>query len=60
MNPNEVMNYLDEKNAFKSLVKEYEYQEGVQREKDKLYAETFMKSFIYKTEFHYDALKQFQ
>ena len=51
------MNYIDQKNAFKSLVKEYEYQEGVQREKDKLYAETFMKSFIYKTEFHYDALK---
>jgi hypothetical protein len=56
MNGNEIMKYIDEKNAFNSLVKEYQYQEGVQREKEKMYAESFMKSFIYKQDFNYVAL----
>jgi len=53
------MDYIDEKNAFKSLVKEYQYQEGVHRDKDKMYAESFMKSNIYKRDYGYEALKNF-
>ena len=41
------MEYIDEKNAFKSLVKEHMYQNGRLKEKDKKYAEIYMKSFIY-------------
>ena len=60
MEPWEIKDYIDEKNAFNSLVKEYQYREGFKREKDKLYAESYMKSFIYKQQFGYDSLKNFQ
>jgi hypothetical protein len=52
----EITEFIDERNAFNSLVKEHQYQMGAVKEKDKKYAETYMKSFIYQNEYSSQSL----
>lgn len=59
MEDKQIVDYIDEKNAFASLEKEYQYQSGTIRDKDKEYKDTYLKSFIHRTIFKYTALKNF-
>jgi|TARA_B110001469_G_C9632331_1_gene316476 hypothetical protein len=48
MKEQQIVEYIDEKNAFASLVKEHQYQAGVMRDKDKEFKDTYLKSFIHR------------
>ena len=52
----ELRDYLDEKAAFNAMCKENQYEFGTIREKDKEYKETYMKSFIHRSEFKSEKL----
>ena len=51
MDEKQFIEFVDEKNAFQSMVKEHSYQVKKEREKDKEYRETYVKSFMYKADF---------
>ena len=51
MNQDDVDEYLDEKGAFRSMVKEHTYQNSKVREKDQDYRENYVKSFLHRADF---------
>ena len=60
MNRAELKDYLDEKNAFKAMCKEIDYQSGNLKEKEKEYKENYMKSFIANSDFKTETLREFK
>ena len=48
MNENDLVEYIDAKNSFKAMMKEYYYQKGSIRDKDKGYKDVYLKSFIHR------------
>lgn len=60
MNEDELIEYIDQKNAFKALNKEIEYQIGIIKEKDKEFKENYMKSFIHRSNFLSKTLSEFK
>lgn len=60
MNEDELVEYIDQKNAFKAHSKEYEYQNGIMKEKDKDFKENYMKSFIHRSNFVSKTLSEFK
>jgi hypothetical protein len=57
---NELIDYIDERAAFNAMCKENNYENGTVREKDKEFKETYMKSFIHRSEFKSEKLTQFK
>jgi hypothetical protein len=60
MNEDELIEYIDQKNAFKALNKELEYQIGTIKEKDEEFKENYMKSFIHRSNFVSETLSAFK
>mmetsp|Transcript_20713 Transcript_20713/g.31747 ORF Transcript_20713/g.31747 Transcript_20713/m.31747 type:complete len:214 (-) Transcript_20713:4170-4811(-) len=60
MTYSELVEYVDERNAFSALVKEHKYKVLQTREKDKEFKETYMKSFIHRSTFESKTLKSFK
>ena len=48
MKKEDLVEYIDEKNSFKAMLKEYQYQKGTIRDKDKGYRDVYLKSFIHR------------
>ena len=59
-NERELREYVDEKNAFKALMKEHRYKAPLMRDKDKEYKDTYLCSFIHKSNFKAGALDRFK
>jgi len=60
MTPEDLVEYVDEKNAFKAMEKEHEYQIGMIRDKDKEFRENYLKSFVHRRAFDTQALTKFK
>ena len=60
MNKKELRNYIDEKYAFKAMVKQNEYETTKKRNKDKDFRDNYLKSFIHKSEFTSVTLNKFK
>ena len=60
MSPEQIQEYVDEKSAFHALVKENSYQSQRVRDKEKVYRENYMKSFIYRAKFQSNTLGRFK
>jgi hypothetical protein len=60
MDPNELREYLNEKNYFYSNLKELSYKQKKLREKDKDFRESYLKSFIFRSEFQSNTLALFK
>ena len=56
----QLQEYIDEKNAFLSMVKENDYQSAKVRDKDKDYRDNYLKSFVHKSEFKTRTLSRFK
>ena len=56
----QLSNFVDEKNAFQSMVKEHDYQVHRQREKDKEYSDTYSRSMMFKADFTSPSLLRFK
>ena len=60
MTHEQLVEYIDEKAAYKALVKEHVYQTGHTKDKDKEYRDNYMKSFIHRSEFKSKTLQKFK
>ena len=60
MNQQELNDYIDERSAFQALVKEHYYKFGNTKDKDKLYRDSYVKSFIHRNAFASDTLTTFK
>lgn len=60
MKPEELREYVDEKNAFLSLVQDHRYANKKIREKDKVFRENYTRSFIHRSEFASKTLTKFK
>lgn len=56
----QMIDFVDEKNAFQSMIKEHGFQVQRQREKDKEYRDTYARSMIFKADFTSPSLLKFQ
>lgn len=52
--------YVDEKSAFKSLVKQHTYQVAKVRDKDKKLRDQYVRSFFHRSEFQTKTLAKFK
>ena len=55
-----MLDFVDEKNAFNSMLKEHMYQTKKVRVKDKVYRENYTKSFFQRANFKSNTLKNFK
>lgn len=60
MNNHMIREYIDEKNSFNALVKEHMYNTPTIKEKDKEFSDIYMKSFINRTDFKKQTLRNFK
>ena len=60
MGPEEVKDYIDEKCAFQSMVKENQYQNARFREKDMDFRRQYEVSFLHRAEFQTKTLTEFK
>ena len=56
----DITDYIDAKNAFKAMIKEFQYQKGNIRDKDKQFRDVYLKSFIHRSHFGAKALINFK
>lgn len=59
MNGEDKMEYLDEKNAFHAMVKDTFYHHQQIPEKQKKFADSYLKSFIHRSIFATETLRHF-
>lgn len=60
MNSEELIEYINNKNDYKALEKCYLYNSKHSRNKDNIYRENYIKSFIYRSNFKTNTLKKFK
>jgi len=60
MNERELTDYIDEKKAFKALMNEHRYKSQNIREKDKEFKDSYLCSFIHKSDFKTLTLDRFK
>ena len=60
MDPAAVHDFVDERNAFKALLKQHTYQAAKVRDKDKELRDNYVKSFFHRSDFESKALKTFK
>jgi len=60
MGKDDLIQYIDEHNAFKAMCKENEYTVPKLRDKDKYYRDNYLRSFINKKDFTMTSLRKFK